>query len=850
MFGGSGRRGLQLAPLPRARSFGASGMAAASARMRTQADALVSEARAAGADSVMSFKDFVAENRRRKPATRRLPSPLLDAKFSMLPQSSSGLSEEELSEIHALLADDSAAPYRANIHSQQQPFGSLDLLAPAPDEFLKIDPNYISQFGPPVFLPPESAASANLAASILPDLLRHHINASSSTSEDTESFRVSRSQIIQVIRANALVKRVAEAQEAFDMIFTHSNEGIANRFALNVLMDAYARVGDYQGAANVFKLFNDSNVTLDKPDAISYGYLIKSCVVANRLQSAFTIYSSMKQQGIVVPQQIYRLLIKGCIRFKDLSRAWKTFEHMRSEICDPDAETYTLMIYACAIDKNAEKALELFREMHSHGLRATETTYNNLLAACASRPDYYQELWSLVVQMQDSGWIIGRVSGIILMDACGAVGDLVRLRAVWNLLVERAARSNESLQSNPFSLEPALYESLFHALSLCARTVRRSNRKAMLGSTATEGNESADVKEHPSVTLTTISATSESSQSLMSQSKSHSLSHICLSTTDSTQRALLQDATRVWDHALSTLLPDQLTSQFVNKYLSLTCAMAGKGSASEKALQIYDSMQSSLAQAGSSDELSKDSKVNEDSDTLCDSSTADRRDPRDSPPPVPAISRVVRTAGTYALVVGLAALDKRVMRTRGDAVWREFVAWDAAKEAEMLGREDNLALSAYEREMIRVSQGRGHDSMRKAFVLLVQGYARMNELSKALDIIEASTVFRSDPKYLAPLTFKDVPNLVLKISEKAENGDLEPAQRLKELCPPPPPQTPTQEVQAMLKNKWTGGKNWWGWEALGVDERVRKNILRQQRKESERKAAYWAAKKRPSRKLS
>ncbi|KAI9337919.1 hypothetical protein BDR26DRAFT_863292 [Obelidium mucronatum] len=749
---------------------------------------------------------------------------LLTAKVS---SSSSGLTELELDAIHSLLSTDVASHRRLPANSTHRMLDTDDM------QLLKVDDNYISQF-------PVAEIGTTREEREIAKLSELTAEPGIFGSGSMDSMSVV--QITKVIRVNALMGRVKEAEDAFLKI--RANGLVPDTFAINTLMDAYARIGDYRNAARVFKEFHnkESPETLN-PDLVSYGILIKACVYAGKLKSAFDVYESMKQKGLNPSLQIYTTLIKGCIDTKDLPRAWKTFNHMYEEICQPNATTYSLMIHACALDNNPERALELFRQMHERGLVATEVTYTSLLQACGSRKDYYSEVWGLVGQMVDQGWKVNLVACKVLMNVCATQGDLGRLRTVWNWAIAQAANGDESMKP-----DASVYRNMFHALGQCVRVARRTSKRTTIPISAQRSSSPYADEDDTSTPSLLIGHSPEKAAGIQPKSSytfiepvipQHSLQHIHLSNTEVTVSAIMADAACLWNNALVSLEKAQVTSPLVDSYLAIYCATPGNIIAASKALEIFDTFYDKPRAPTASTENAKDANISvslacDNSDTRTDNEAAFSNE---SVSEAHSSLIVPKTGWTYHSILDIVSKDKKLMNARGVEIWNEYLRWDAERESSLVG------CTPTEKEAIRVSEGRGREAMKKSFAFMIRGYSKINDISRALDTIEAASTFRDDPSYLPAISFDDVSSLVDKVRDLAEEGNLAPAKRLKELCPPPPPKTAAEEVKQMLKNKWTGGNNWWGWESLGIDENVRRKVIRKQQKEADRVKAYWKNKR-------
>jgi hypothetical protein len=218
-----------------------------------------------------------------------------------------------------------------------------------------------------------------------------------------------------------------------------------------------------------------------------------------------------------------------------------------------------------------------------------------------------------------------------------------------------------------------------------------------------------------------------------------------------------------------------------------------------------------------------------------------------------------RTGKTYGCLLNMAGRDKLLMKMKGKEIWESYLSWDSQREEALMAVKDGESpLTKSEIELKRSQEKRGREDVFKNFVSMALGYTRfeitiivykscinmfvrrIDDIDSAMDIIELSKRYRED-FYLPPIHFKHVNRLVDKVKDLFEEGNLEPAKRLNALCEPPA-ETPLDEVKRMLKTKWVG-RNWWGWEALGLDETVRQKIIRQNKKKAKKSKQYWDSKK-------
>ncbi|KAI8910842.1 hypothetical protein EDD86DRAFT_127079 [Gorgonomyces haynaldii] len=237
--------------------------------------------------------------------------------------------------------------------------------------------------------------------------------------------------LTELIHVNAITKRSHEAQQAFDKIIEHGLQ--PDTVAYNHLMNAYAQESNLQKALEIFQQLQQES----KADLVSYATLIKACVKNGELDAGFKLMQDMKSKQIQPNLIIFTNLIHGCLQKGLVERAWSTFDHLKSEIQLPDSITYNLMIYACSKTQDAEKALDLFQEMSDNRLPVSATTFNGLIAACGSRPDYYEQSFSILEQMAAQDFEPDFQTFKVLLQATARNGDVVRGRMVWNDLVSR-----------------------------------------------------------------------------------------------------------------------------------------------------------------------------------------------------------------------------------------------------------------------------------------------------------------------------------------------------------------------------------------------------------------------------
>ncbi|CAO3628432.1 unnamed protein product [Mucor fragilis] len=258
----------------------------------------------------------------------------------------------------------------------------------------------------------------------------------------------------QLIYANALAKRPVEAEKAFDLMTSYNITPSLR--SVNHLMDAYASANNVEQTVATFKKLDQLGM---KPDIYTYGTLVKAFVTNKRLDDAFVIFEKMKDASIIPSQPIFSNLISGCLKANRVEKAWEVFDSMRLSYHQPDEVSFTLMLHACAKKGEVERALNLFEDMAGYQLYPTDVTFNVLINACAKRPDYYNEAFSLLDQMQTSyGFQPDKITYNTLLTACSRKKDLKQARLILQTMWQDVEKNGSESLLKPDS---TTYTNLF-----------------------------------------------------------------------------------------------------------------------------------------------------------------------------------------------------------------------------------------------------------------------------------------------------------------------------------------------------------------------------------------------------
>lgn len=134
-----------------------------------------------------------------------------------------------------------------------------------------------------------------------------------------------------------------------------------------------------------------------------------------------------------------------------------------------------------------ERALNLFEDMAGYQLYPTDVTFNVLINACAKRPDYYNEAFSLLDQMQENyGFQPDKITFNTLLSACARKKDLGQarniLQTMWKDVEKNGAQSSLVPDSHT-------YTSLFWCYASYKPVHVNSSKKASTGTTTALSTE-------------------------------------------------------------------------------------------------------------------------------------------------------------------------------------------------------------------------------------------------------------------------------------------------------------------------------------------------------------------------
>jgi hypothetical protein len=415
-----------------------------------------------------------------------------------------------------------------------------------------------------------------------------------------------------------------------------------------------------------------------------------------------------------------------------------------------------MMISMCSFTKECEKALDLFEEMASFKQPVDSITFTSLINACASRPDYYNECFNICVQMAEEGYKMEKKTLDVLLHACANYGDLERARLVWNEIHNWENDDGLNKREN-FSVKNLKSMFMVYAIGLHNNSKGKGMEPKLLNSLK-DGNDlvkdMTEVEKQGDNPIS-VSVIDDPSQYPYLDDEA-----------DFKSATMVTESQKIWKVVNENIINGSLkpTTELLDSYLWILCKYPN--GELESSLQFYKEAYHSY--------------------------------------------KLPYSGRTFVTMLRLLSIKKKEFEPLCVPLFADLLAWDNEIEKNMLLTNP----SQEERERRRVLEGRGMKNMRTAFLCMIKGYARIKDVNKSLETIEALLKFRRG-YYLSSPTFKEIKGLVDECTCLADKGDWEPLKKLLKLCPKP--EDPMKPVRDALGRK-TIPKNWWGWKVIGEND--------------------------------
>lgn len=158
-----------------------------------------------------------------------------------------------------------------------------------------------------------------------------------------------------------------------------------NRVMCNVMMDAFASVGDVDNCLVTYRHMRSTGIT---PDGYTVCAILKAYIHLERLDDAMENLHEMVKSGVSVPPAAFSLLIAAYGRLGRLDDAVTVYDRMTEWHVDPSQVTYNVLINACAVSGDLQRAKEIYDEMkHTSSLPGDRYTMHGMMKCCIRRGD-------------------------------------------------------------------------------------------------------------------------------------------------------------------------------------------------------------------------------------------------------------------------------------------------------------------------------------------------------------------------------------------------------------------------------------------------------------------------------
>lgn len=127
-----------------------------------------------------------------------------------------------------------------------------------------------------------------------------------------------------------------------------------------------------------------------RPDAVSYGILIKSLCLAGKVDRAVEALNEMKEKDIKPTMIIYTTLVDAWYKKGRPEEAGKTWDEMGGRGIKPDVAAYNVKAMYQARNGTPEEVREVMKEMEAAGLKPDAISYTFLIT-CYCKNGRFEE---------------------------------------------------------------------------------------------------------------------------------------------------------------------------------------------------------------------------------------------------------------------------------------------------------------------------------------------------------------------------------------------------------------------------------------------------------------------------
>ncbi|KAL4585733.1 hypothetical protein LXL04_010357 [Taraxacum kok-saghyz] len=164
---------------------------------------------------------------------------------------------------------------------------------------------------------------------------------------------------------------VREGRRIFDNITNH------HVFLWNFMMNAYAKMGDYQEAVSLFKIMQEVGVA---PDSYTYSCILKSLAALGNENSGEIVHGYVLKSKVGLDITVVNSMIAFYFKRGNTDNAHKLFDHLPER----DVITWNTMISGYVANSLPQKGFSVFSEMLGSHVSVDLTTMVTVLVACSS----------------------------------------------------------------------------------------------------------------------------------------------------------------------------------------------------------------------------------------------------------------------------------------------------------------------------------------------------------------------------------------------------------------------------------------------------------------------------------
>lgn len=234
-----------------------------------------------------------------------------------------------------------------------------------------------------------------------------------------------------------------------------------------MLITAYGKLGDFNGAEKVLSLMNKNGYP---PNVVSQTALMEAYGIGGRYKNAEAIFRRMQRSGPEPSAITYQIILKTFVKANKFKEAEEVFHSLLNEEKLPfklDQKMFHMMIYMYKKAGSYEKARKTFALMAERGIEQSTVTYSSLM----SFETDYKEVSNIYDQMQRAGLRPDVVSYALLINAYGKARREDEALAVFEEMLDagvRPTRKAYNILLGAFSISGMVEQ---------ARTVFKSMRR-------------------------------------------------------------------------------------------------------------------------------------------------------------------------------------------------------------------------------------------------------------------------------------------------------------------------------------------------------------------------------------